>query len=137
MRGGFLLVCLSHRTSQPVTNSTHVLVCFYGMSFPPKMPIISFFIKLGVISVCLAALSCYLCMAFTPLSIDLLPCFSLLLSLPRFVLPLTAPLHSMLFIGARFRRMNWPLLSPGSGREFIFVGQVFQNVIFDRNYPTK
>lgn len=85
--------------------------------------------------------NCYLCMAFTPSSIDLLPLSflspSLLLSLPCFVLPLTAPLHSLLFICARFRRMNWPLLSPGSGREFIFVGQVFQNVIFDRNYPTK
>lgn len=81
--------------------------------------------------------NCYLCMAFTLSSTDLLPCSSLSLALPRFVLTLTALLHSLLFICARFRRMNWPLLSPGSGREFIFVGQVFQNVIFDRNYPTK
>lgn len=30
-RGGLLLVCLSHSTSQPVTDSTtHVLVCFHS-----------------------------------------------------------------------------------------------------------
>lgn len=43
----------------------------------------------------------------------------------------------LLFIFSHFRRMNCPSLSLGSGREFIFVGQVFQNVISDRNYPTR
>lgn len=43
----------------------------------------------------------------------------------------------LLFISSHFRGMNCPSLSPGSGREFIFVGQVFQNVISDRNHPTR
>lgn len=43
----------------------------------------------------------------------------------------------LLFIFSHFRRMNCPSLSLGSGREFIFVGQVFQNVISDRNHPTR
>ncbi len=68
-------------------------------------------------------------MVFTFSNIDLLPGFALPLWQRYCIL--------LLFIFSHFRRMNCPSLSLGSGREFIFVGQVFQNVISDRNHPTR
>ena len=52
-------------------------------------------------------------------------------------LPVTGLLQASAFYLQQFGRMNISPLFLGSGQEFIFVGQVFQNVIFDRNHPTQ